>query len=161
MVIWNKRNRSTVQKHKSKFVLRRLSLLYLFRGIKKKSCAMIKSIRMYINVTYNDFFLFLFQMKPREAYSILATAVLCIGFTIAQDQLFECPRGKFEFPCLFILGILANQYYLLLLSSKLALHGIWWNIQNLFFCAHTNDNYSIVIFLLFSEIYRLLSLRPE
>ena len=45
-------------------------------------------------------------MKPREAYSILATAVLCIGFTIAQDQLFECPRGKFEFSRLFLLPFL-------------------------------------------------------
>ena len=49
---------------------------------------------VYLCYTYNDFFLFLFQMKPREAY-FLATAVLFIGFTIAQDQLFECPRGKF------------------------------------------------------------------
>ena len=32
-------------------------------------------------------------MKPREAFSILATALL-IGTVIAQDQLFECPRGK-------------------------------------------------------------------
>ena len=32
-------------------------------------------------------------MKPREIYSILATALL-IGSVIAQDQLFECPRGK-------------------------------------------------------------------
>jgi len=31
-------------------------------------------------------------MKPREAFSILATALL-IGTVIAQDQLFECPRG--------------------------------------------------------------------
>ena len=36
---------------------------------------------------------FSFQMKPREAFSILATALL-IGTVIAQDQLFECPRGK-------------------------------------------------------------------
>ena len=74
-----------------------------------------------VYVTNNDFFLFLFQMKPREAYSILATAVLCIGFTIAQDQLFECPRGKFEnFPAFYI----TVPTYFVIIISKLAFHGI-------------------------------------
>ena len=51
---------------------------------------------LYVNGNFyatNNSFFFSFQMKPREAFSILATALL-IGTVIAQDQLFECPRGK-------------------------------------------------------------------
>ena len=47
-------------------------------------------------------------MKPREAFSILATALL-IGTVIAQDQLFECPRGKKKYALWYIyFGLLSK-----------------------------------------------------
>ena len=57
-------------------------------------------------------------MKPREAFSILATALL-IGTVIAQDQLFECPRGKEMYPYFVVLqcGSLTKSHVDTLFSS--------------------------------------------
>ena len=152
---------------KSKFVFRSLYTLLVQGGI-KKYCAMIKSIIMYIYLcyTYNDFFLFLFQMKPREAY-FLATAVLFIGFTIAQDQLFECPRGKFWIFPPFIIGILVtttSSTYFCYHLNWLFMEYSYDEISKICFTVYIHDycKWQLLnsnLLALFSENYRLLSLR--
>ena len=47
----------------------------------------------FLRLTVVDDFCFLFQMKPRIELS-LAAVLLVVGVTLAQDSLFECPRGK-------------------------------------------------------------------
>ena len=44
----------------------------------------------------NLLLLFIFQMKPREGFIFLAIVTNIIGVAIAQESLFECPRGKIK-----------------------------------------------------------------
>jgi hypothetical protein len=44
----------------------------------------------------NGYFCCFFQMKPRETLLLLVAAAHFIGIAIAQESLFECPRGKFS-----------------------------------------------------------------
>ena len=42
-------------------------------------------------------------MKPREGFIILAIVTNIIGVAIAQESLFECPRGKITLLFIFSL----------------------------------------------------------
>ena len=61
-----------------------------------KNIAQLKSLLFSFVFMVLKFPAFFFRMKPRKGFVIFATvaAVYLIGVAIAQESLFECPRGK-------------------------------------------------------------------
>ena len=58
-------------------------------------------------------------MKPREGFIFLAIVTNIIGVAIAQESLFECPRGKITLLILFLIIFSLKDHCYLKVSSNL------------------------------------------